>query len=127
MSEWTEQREAIAWFKNKWPQHEKAIRISSTGINLGGGKKAAMLINQAKAQGLVIGEADIAILLPRGGYGCLLIEHKAEDSAHNLSGAQVDYLEYHNGHGNCAVSTRGVDALKAVISQYMEGISGQLD
>ena len=121
MSEWSEQREAITWFKRNFPMHEKAIRISLNGINLGGGKKAAMVINQAKAQGLVIGEADIAILLPRGDYGCLLIEHKADGSGHKLSEAQKDYLEYHNKNGNCAVSTRGVDALQAAIITYMTG------
>ena len=120
MSEWTEQKEAVDWFKATWPEHEKSIRLSLNGINLGGGKKAAMIINQAKAQGLVLGESDLAILLPRGGFGSLLIEHKADGSGHNVSDIQQDYLDYHNDiAGNCAVSTKGLPALMAAILAYM--------
>ena len=78
-------------------------------------------MKQIKAQGGVTGEADIAILLPRGEYGSLLVEHKADGSTHKLSDAQQEYLDYHNIIGNCAVSTRGTEALKAAILAYMEG------
>lgn len=119
MSEWKEQRDVVKWFKEKWPEAASALRISLNGLNLGGGKKAAIMISQMKSQGMVVGEADIAILIPKSPYGCLLLEHKASDSAHKLSIEQAEYLDYHNSIGNCAVSTRGVEAAKAAITTYM--------
>ena len=40
--------------------------------------------------------------------------------AHTLSKEQEQHLEYHNSIGNLAVSTRGVEALKAAITAYMD-------
>ena len=122
MSEWHEQREIIQWFKEIWPEHAYSIRVSMNGLNLGGGRKAAIMVNQMRAQGMIDGEADIAILLPRRDFGSLLLEHKAEDSPHRLSESQEKYLDYHNNVGNCAVSSRGIDAAKAAIITYMESV-----
>lgn len=119
MSEWLEQRDIIKWFKATYPEHVKSIRVSMNGLNLGGGKKAAIMINQMRAQGMVDGESDIAILIPNDDFGCLVLEHKASDSAHKLTTEQAEYLEYHESIGNCAVSTRGVEAAKAAIQTYM--------
>ena len=115
----SEQKEFIKWFKASYPGHEKAIRVSMLGLNLGGGKKAAILINHIKGQGGVMGESDIAILAARNGYGSLLIEHKGEGQPHVLSDKQLDYMSYHNANGNLAVSTRGIEALKAAVKAYM--------
>ena len=119
MSEFNEQLDVVKWFKETWPEAASSLRVSLNGLNLGGGKKAAIMISQMKSQGMVIGEADIAILIPKSPYGCLLLEHKASDSAHKLTDDQVKYLDYHNSIGNCAVSTRGVEAAKAAITTYM--------
>lgn len=73
----------------------------------------------AKRQGAIAGEADIAILLPRGGYGSLILEHKKEGGRHTLTTEQRQYLDFHNDIGNLAISTRGVDAAIAAISAYM--------
>lgn len=78
------------------------------------------MMSQAKGQGAVRGEADIVILLPRKTYGALVIEHKAAGGAHKLSDDQDAYLYYHNYIGNLAVSTRGIEALKAAVMAYME-------
>lgn len=119
MSEWKEQRDVVKWFKEIWPQAASSLRVSLNGLNLGGGKKAAIMISQMKSQGMVVGESDIAILIPKGPYGCLILEHKADGSAHKLTEDQEEYLDYHNSIGNCAVSTRGVEAAKAAITTYM--------
>jgi len=120
MSEWHEQRDIIAWFKAYYPKHARSIRVSMNGLNFGGGRKAAIMISQMRAQGMVEGESDIAILIPTDEYGCLVLEHKASDSAHKLTPEQADYLEYHESIGNCAVSTRGTEAAKAAIKTYMD-------
>lgn len=121
MSEWSEQREAIIWFRETYPAHVQSIRLSLNGINLGGGVRAARMINQMKAQGLVLGESDLLIALPKGGYGCLIIEHKSGTETKGATDAQLDYVDYHNSCGNKALITRGIEQLKDAIREYMEG------
>lgn len=120
MSEWHEQRELIGWFRSKWPEFEKSIRVSMNGLNLGGGVRAARMVNQMRAQGMIDGEADIVLALPKGGYGALVLEHKAQGGNHKVQNNQQEYLDYHNGIGNCAVATTGVEAAKAAILTYMD-------
>ncbi len=120
MTEWEEQREIVQWFRRTYPEHPMAIRASMNGLNLGAGRKAAVAMNQMRAQGLVEGESDIAILLPRQGYGCLLVEHKAAGGTHKITPDQQNYLDYHTDQGNCAVSTKGVEAAKGAIRTYMK-------
>lgn len=120
LSEWHEQRDIVTWFRQTWPEHSRAIRISMNGLNLGGGRRAAIMIKQMRAQGMVEGESDIAILIPKPPHGCLILEHKASDSAHKLTEDQGRYLEYHESIGNCATTTRGIEAAKAAITTYME-------
>lgn len=119
LSEADEQKEIIRWFKATWPDHKRALRVSQSGGFRGRGHRGAIAMGKAKQQGAVPGEADIAILLPRGGFGSFLMEHKADGSAHKATDRQIEYIEYHNIVGNCAVITRGVDAAKAAITQYM--------
>jgi len=76
-------------------------------------------IAKEKAHGFVTGEADIAILLPRGGYGCLLIEHKADEAVKGATESQLEYIRYHNANGNCACVTKGFDMAVAAIDTYM--------
>ena len=120
-NEWHEQRDLIAWFKAQWPEHTQAIRCSMNGLNLGGGRKASIMVKQMQAQGMIKGEADLIFAVPRGAYGALVLEHKAEGSPHKLTDLQTDYLKYHTSVGNCAVSTRGIAAAKAAIETYMKG------
>lgn len=119
MNEWQEQRIGIKWFRETWPEHAQSIRLSLNGVNLGGSKKAAIMINQLKAQGMVIGESDLCLALPKGGYGCLMIEHKSLEDKNGAKDSQIDYAEYHNSVGNKAVFTKGVEELKEAIREYM--------
>ena len=97
------------------------MRVSQSGGFIGKGRAGAIRRAKIKAQGGVTGESDIAILLKRGGYGSLIIEHKADKSSHVVSEKQQEYLDYHNiVAGNYAVSTRGVEAAKREITKYME-------
>lgn len=91
-----------------------------SGLNYGSGKRGAIMARHVRSQGVVRGEADIAILLPRLGFGSLLIEHKAHDAMHQATEKQLEYIRYHNAIGNCACVTKGVDMAKAAITQYME-------
>lgn len=117
--EGAEQKEFVTWFGAEYPAHIKSLRISMSGIKRVGRRAGAMMWNQMKSQGVQKGEADIAILLPKGGYGSLLVEHKGEGMARKLTEDQADYLGYHNLIGNRAESTRGLDELKQVVRDYM--------
>ena len=119
MSETQEQITIVAWFRSQWPQYALSLRVSQSGGFKGKGSRGAIRMSQIKAQGGVTGESDIAILLPRGRFGCLLIEHKAEGGLYKATDKQRAYLDYHNSIGNCACLTRGVDAAKAAIKTYM--------
>lgn len=117
--ETAEQKEFVKWFRSEWPEHAQALRVSLRGLNFGSGKRAAIMVKHIKAQGSVDGESDIAIMLPKGGYGGLLVEHKGEGMGRTLTEDQADYLGYHNLVGNRAVSTRGLEELKQVVQEYM--------
>ncbi len=120
MTETKEHKILVNWFRETWPEHRKCIRVSLSGLNFGGGKKAAIMINHIRALGVEDGESDLAFMVPRGKYHALVLEHKATESAHKLSDSQRQYLDYHEQIGNCAVSTRGVEAAQAAIRAYME-------
>lgn len=119
MAETAEHKAAIKWFRERYPEHRQSIRASLSGLNLGSGSKAARMMNHIKSLGMELGESDLLIALPKGGYGSLVLEHKGEGQSHKLSDKQADYLGYHNMIGNRAVSTRGLAELQREIEDYM--------
>ena len=115
-----EQKKFVAWFRAKYPEYAKCLRVSLRGLNFGSGQRAARMINHIKSQGSVAGESDIVILLKRGEYGCLVIEHKGDEMDHKISKSQQEYLNVHNSLGNLAVSTRGFEELQHTVMEYIE-------
>ena len=120
MVEGAEQKDFVAWFRAEYPEYAKCLRVSLRGLNFGSGRRAAQMINHIKSQGSVEGESDLVILLKRGDYGCLVIEHKGEGMTHEVTKKQGEYLAVHNSLGNLAVSTRGIRELKSVVKEYLE-------
>jgi len=120
MSESSEQRELVKWFRETWPEYEKSLRVSMSGMNYGSGQRGAMLARHVKSQGVVKGEADIAIMLKRGTFGCMVIEDKSDEAMRGATAAQMEYIDYHRSIGNCAIITKGVDMAKLAIQQYMD-------
>ncbi|MFT5766761.1 MAG: hypothetical protein ACI9DH_000580 [Halioglobus sp.] len=119
MSEATEQKEIVAWFITEYPEYARCLRISLAGLNFGSGQRAARMVNHVRSQGIQAGESDIAILIKRGDFGSLLIEHKKDDAMRGATGQQLEYIQYHNSIGNCAVVTKGLGMAKAAIKTYM--------
>lgn len=117
MSEWSEQREVIIWFKQTFPLYERSIRLSMNGVNLGGGKKAAIMINQMKAQGMVKEESDLFFAIPAKGYFGLFIEMK--DFGKKPTQGQEDYLHYQRSMGYSAIWCEGAQAAIKAIKDYM--------
>lgn len=119
MAETQEQIKVMDWFKLQWPEHAWSLRPSMNGLSRRG-RAGAILWRTMQALGASKGDPDIAILLPKGGFGCFVAEHKAADKPRDLTKEQAEQLDYHRAIGNCAVSTRGEEALKAAIITYME-------
>lgn len=120
MTEAEEQKAIVAWYRAQYPQYALNLRVSQSGGYRGAGRKGAIRTAQVAAMGGITGEADISIMLKRGEFGSLVIEHKAEGSKHTTSEAQLAYIQHHNACGNCAIVTRGVASAIAAIKQYME-------
>ena len=120
MGETSEVIEVVKWFRDEYPEYTAALRPSMNGISKRG-RAGAILWNSMKAQGADAGDLDFALMLPKGGYGGLLIEHKKADGTHKVTDEQQEQIDFHNAIGNCAVSTRGVEAFKAAIVAYLEG------
>jgi hypothetical protein len=120
VSETKEQITIVQWFRAQYPQYALSLRVSQSGGYKGKGKQGAIRMAQIKAMGGVTGESDIAIVLPRGGFGSFLMEYKAWAGAHKATDAQLEYVRYHNAIGNCAVVCKGIDPAIAAIKQYME-------
>lgn len=119
MTETEEQKIAIKWLRDRFPEYDKSIRVSLSGLNFGSGARAGRMINHIKSLGVVGGESDILLALPKGGYGSLVLEHKGADQSHKVSEKQQEYLDYHTGIGNLSISTRGIDEFKSAILDYL--------
>jgi len=126
VTEAEEQAIIVTYFRARFPKFARSLRVSQSGGFKGKGRQGAIRMGQIKAQGGVKGEADIAILLPRHGFGCLLIEHKAAGSSHKATIEQLEYVTYHNENGNLAVVTRGVEAAVAAINTYLGVNRGEI-
>ena len=117
MTEFTEQRTLIAWFRATYPKYEKCIRLSLSGVNLPFGPKAARMINQFKSQGWVKGESDLFFAIPNLTFHGLFVEMKAEGGKATLE--QLDYIEVMLNLGYQALVIEGAEAAQQAITDYM--------
>ena len=117
MSEFTEQRTLIAWFRATYPKYEKCIRLSLNGVNLPAGKTAAVMINQFKSQGMVKSESDLFFSVPSLKYHGLFIEMK--DFEKKATPEQLDYIDVMLNLGYQALVCEGAEAAKQAITDYM--------
>jgi len=113
-----EQAQFVSWFRAHYPKDVFALRTSMAGVPRHG-RKGAVIWNFMKSQGINKGEPDIALLIPRGCYGSLVIEHKGDGMSRQLTGEQAQALAYHEEIGNMAVQTRGLDELISVVEDYL--------
>jgi hypothetical protein len=121
VSETSEQKVLIAWFRRKWPEYAHCLRVSLSGLNFGSGRRGAIMTNHVRSLGIHPGEADILLALPRDNFGSLVIELKRTAGQHGYSVDQLAYLERHNSVGNCAVGCDGIEHAKEVVTRYMAG------
>lgn len=117
MSEFQEQKKLIEWFKSEYPELERCVRLSMNGVNLGGDKKAAIIINQMRSQGMVLAESDLFFAVPHKYFSGLFIEMK--DYGKTPTHEQQEYLDFMGGLGYAATWCQGFEAAKEVIQDYM--------
>ena len=121
MSETSEQKALVAWFRRQWPEYAHCLRVSLSGLNFGGNRRGAIMTNHVRSLGIHPGEADICISLKRDGFGSLIIELKKTAGSHGYSVDQLAYLDRHRRVGNKAVGCDGMEHAKDTISAYMAG------
>lgn len=120
MSEFQEQKELIKWFRSAYPKYGKTIRLSMNGINLGGGVKAARIINQMKSQGMTKHESDLFFAVPNNDYFGLFLEMKADGEKPGKD--QIEYLEDMSSLGYLATWADSADGAMKIIKEYMRGL-----
>jgi len=122
MTEYTEQKEVIRWFRDIYPQYAMSIRLSLNGLPKGSGRSAHIRNSMMRTQGMVDEESDLFFAIPQnhiGGFSGLFIEMK--DFGKKPTEGQLEYLEYQLSMGYAAEWCEGSEAAKRVISEYMEG------
>ena len=117
MSEFHLQRDLIKWFKETYPQYQKCIRLSMNGINLGGGAKAARIINQMRSQGMTPGESDLFFAIKTSRFAGLFLELK--DKGKSPTDAQNEYLYEMIRNGYFADWCDNLDEAKNMVSKYI--------
>lgn len=126
MSEAKEQKQIVKWFRDTYPDLAPAFSLSMNGVDLGGGKKAAIMMNHLKAQGLHPGECDFKILVPRGAFHGLCIELKktgwkvSGKAAVEKHQKQINYLNFMTEQGYLAALCIGKEAAIDTIKAYLD-------
>ena len=67
------QQACVRWFRYQYPQHAQLLIAVPNGV-----RTSATQGRILKAEGMLAGVADLLLLLPRHGYGCLCIEMKTD-------------------------------------------------
>ena len=106
------QSACITWFNLQYPEYRGLL----FHVPNGGSRNAREAAN-LKKQGVVAGVADLLLLLPRGGYGCLCIEMKMPKGVQ--SEYQRQWGERITEHGNLYAVCRSVDEFMRIIISYL--------
>ncbi|WP_071133871.1 VRR-NUC domain-containing protein [Millionella massiliensis] len=112
MSEASLQTACVQWFNLQYPQYRGMLlhvpnggyRESREGVNL-------------KKQGVVAGVADLLLLIPRKGFGCLCIEMKYGRG--KQSDLQREWEEKTSRHGNLYQVCRSLEEFMDTVNSYL--------
>lgn len=74
---------------------------------------------QMKAEGVTAGVADLLLLTPRHGYGCLCVEMKIKSSSSRQRDTQKEWQASTEKAGNKYVVCRTFDEFRKVITEYL--------
>lgn len=111
------QKSIFDWYCVQYPEYEKSFQCSLNGVNLGGGRNAAIIINNLKAQGMCIGQSDIFIAVGRHGFHGKYIELKTLTGKPTQS--QLEFGDDMLERGYAFEVAKGFDACRDAIGSYM--------
>ncbi len=112
------QKAIFKWFKLQYPMHVKSFQASLNGISLSGSQRSrACTINNAKAQGMCIGQSDIFIALARHGFNGKYIELK--EGRNKATQDQLDFGDEMLKQGYAFEVATGFEACRDAIKSYI--------
>jgi hypothetical protein len=82
-----------------------------------GGDRNLRVARKLKAEGVLVGVADLCLPAARRGYHGLYVEMKSEEGV--ATKEQKEFLRGVSGEGYCAVIARGVDEAKDTLEWYI--------
>ncbi len=117
----------VKWFRYQYPQYAQVlIHPANEGARRTKVVRTAYGIrtvctggSRLIAEGLVPGVADLLLLVPRKGYGCLAIEMKTESKSSRQSSSQKGWEEAANDAGNLYRVCRSLDQFIEIVSAYL--------
>lgn len=118
IKESTHQKSVVQWFRLSYPKLHRCLQASSSGAVLGGNIRArAIQMNSMKANGLVVGQSDLFLAVPRNGYHGLFVEMKSLTGIES-SEQQLFIVDMKN-QGYAAIVCYGADEAIKEIKKYM--------
>lgn len=106
------QRSCKRWFDLQYPKLSRLLFAVPNG-GARNSREAAIM----KAEGVTAGVADMILLIPRHGYGCLCIEFKTKEG--RQSDSQRHWQADAEANGNKYVVIRSVDQFVNEIKKYL--------
>ena len=122
MSEHTEQKALVSWFKLQYPYYKDCIIAIPNGSQLSGniGQRSAQ-VNKLKSEGMKSGASDLFIAVPvRGKHGLWLEMKDKGVTYYKVSKLQREHLALMINMGYAAEWAAGFDKAKVVIEDYMK-------
>jgi len=104
----------VRWFRYQFPDLRKMMIAVPNG-----GSRNILEAAKLKQMGVVAGVADLLLLTPRNGYGCLCIELK-NGKRGRQSPAQHEWELSALSNGNKYVICRSVDEFIHEVTAYLE-------
>lgn len=106
------QSACVTWFNLEYPEYRGLL----FHVPNGGSRNAREGAN-LKKQGVVAGVADLLLLLPRKGFGCLCVEMKTAKGSQST--LQREWGGKVSKYGNLYVVCRSVDEFIEIINSYL--------
>lgn len=121
------QKSVITWFRLQYPKFSKLlIHVPNGGLRSrmkvnkkdGSVKEFSREGKELKEMGTTAGVADLLLLVPRKGFGCLAVEMKTETGTQ--SDSQKDWMFDMIASGNKYVVCRSASEAEKVIREYLQ-------
>ena len=119
----------VKWFRLQYPQFASVLihpanegaRSTKVVRNSYGPRVVSTGGARLKAEGLVPGVADLLLLVPRKGYGCLAVEMKTPAKTSKQSDRQVEWEKAAIKAGNRYCVCRSLDEFMRIVRDYLDG------